>query len=415
MASKQTIKRTLQVFVVLFSLSLTYGIQMAGAQSSAVSTDPETIKAGEKLFKQNCKACHSVQNKVVGPALKHVYDRRELTWIYTFVKNPIKVIKSGDEYAAKLFQDNNQVEMTGFPSFSNEEIASIMAYIKDQTDNPPVAETPKAAVKSEKAASPAPYVNVVIIGGLVVLVTLLIVLVLIISILRRFLAKEKLSAEDAELIATSGGIFKLLRNKAAIGIVVAVITTIAVKTIIDSLYDVGVQQGYAPTQPIKYSHKVHAGDYKIDCNYCHTGVRKSKNANIPSPNICMNCHSSINKGKNTGKEEIQKIYDAVDNNTPIEWVRVHNLPDLAYFNHSQHVKVGNIECQTCHGPIEEMEVVTQYANLTMGWCVNCHRQTPLNTKGNAYYDKLVKIHEGKDKGVFTVAKNGGIDCAKCHY
>lgn len=415
MASKQTIKRTLQVFVVLFSLSLSYGIQMAGAQSSAVPTDPETIKAGEKLFKQNCKACHSVQNKVVGPALKHVYDRRDLTWIYTFVKNPIKVIKSGDEYAAKLFEENNQIEMTGFPSFSDEEIASIMAYIKDQTDNPPVTEAPKTDVKAEKAASPSPYINMIIIGGLVVLVILLIVLALIISKLRRYLANADLSPEDAEYVAKPEGMLATLRNKAAIGVVVAIITTIVVKATIDSLYDVGVQQGYAPTQPIKYSHKVHAGDYKIDCNYCHTGVRKSKNANIPSPNICFNCHGNggISKGKNTGTEEIDKIRNAIEKNEPIEWVRVHNLPDLAYFNHSQHVKVGKIECQTCHGPIEEMEVVTQYANLTMGWCVNCHRQTPLNTKGNAYYDKLVEIHEGK--GEFTVAENGGLDCAKCHY
>ncbi len=413
MASKHSIKRNFKVFVVLLSLWLSYGSQSAFAQSSAVPTDAETIKAGESLFKQNCKACHSVQSRVVGPALKNVYDRKDLPWINAFVKNPAKVIKSGDEYAVKLFEEYNQIEMTGFASFTDEEIESIMAYVKDQTDNPVVAKTETVDLKAEPAASPSPYVNAIIIGGLVVLVILFIVLAIIISKLRRYLANTELSPEDQEYIAKPDGIFAALRNKALIGIVIAVVTAVVTKASIDALYTVGVQQGYAPTQPIKYSHKVHAGDYKIDCNYCHTGVRKSKNANIPSANICMNCHSAINKGATTGTEEIQKIYDAVENNTPIEWVRVHNLPDLAYFNHAQHVEVGKVECQTCHGPIEEMEVVKQYANLTMGWCVNCHRDTPLNTKGNGYYDKLVEIHEGK--GEFTVAENGGLDCAKCHY
>ncbi len=412
MASKHSIKRNFKVFVVLFSLWLSYGFQSAFAQSSAVPTDAETIKAGESLFKQNCKACHSVQSRVVGPALKNVYDRKDLPWIYAFVKNPAKVIKSGDEYAVKLFEEYNQIEMTGFPSFSDEEIGAILAYVKDQTDNA-VEAAPVADLKAEPAASPAPYVNAIIIGSLVVLIILLVVLALIISKLRNYLANTELSEEDQEYIAKPDGIFATLRNKALIGIVIAVVTAVVTKASIDALFTVGVQEGYAPTQPIKYSHKVHAGDYKIDCNYCHTGVRKSKNANIPSANICMNCHSAIDKGANTGTEEIQKIYDAVDNNTPIEWVRVHNLPDLAYFNHEQHVEVGKVECQTCHGPIEEMEVVKQYANLTMGWCINCHRDTPLNTKGNGYYDKLAKIHEGK--GEFTVAENGGLDCAKCHY
>jgi len=394
MASKHSIKRTFKVFVVLLSLWLSYGTQTAFAQADAVPTDAETIKAGEDLFKQNCKACHTVESRLVGPALKNIYDRKDLPWIYAFVKNPIKVIKSGDEYAANLFEEYNQIEMTGFPTFTDEEIGSILAYIKDQTDNPVVVETVATDMKAEPAASPSPYVNAIIM-------------------LRRYLSNTELSEDDKEYIAKPDGIFAALRNKALIGIVAAVVTAVVTKATIDALFTVGVQQGYAPTQPIKYSHKVHAGDYKIDCNYCHTGVRKSKNANIPSANICMNCHSAINKGATTGTEEIQKIYDAVENNTPIEWVRVHNLPDLAYFNHAQHVEVGKVECQTCHGPIEEMEVVKQYANLTMGWCVNCHRDTPLNTKGNGYYDKLVEIHEGK--GEFTVAENGGLDCAKCHY
>jgi len=182
------------------------------------------------------------------------------------------------------------------------------------------------------------------------------------------------------------------------------------RAVIDGLFTVGVQQGYAPTQPIAFSHALHAGEYQIDCNYCHTGVRKSKNANIPSANICMNCHSSIQ----TESPEIKKIYAALENNEPIEWVRVHNIPDLAYFNHAQHVAVGEIECQTCHGPVEEMEVVRQHASLTMGWCINCHRETEINGD-NEYYDKLVELHSAVSKEPMTVNDIGGLECSKCHY
>ena len=129
----------------------------------------------------------------------------------------------------------------------------------------------------------------------------------------------------------------------------------------------------------------------------------------------MNCHNQIKTGTNTGDLEIGKIVRAFNENKPIEWVRVHNLPDLAYFNHSQHTQVGGIECQTCHGPIQEMDVVYQYSPLTMGWCIDCHRETPLNTEGNGYYDKLVEIHEASSKGAFTVSSNGGTECSKCHY
>jgi len=196
-----------------------------------------------------------------------------------------------------------------------------------------------------------------------------------------------------------------------------VFTAIVAKTVIDGLFNVGVHEGYAPTQPIVFSHKVHAGDFQIDCNYCHTGVRTSKNANIPSVNICLNCHSSIVKVTDATElsTEIQKIFEAKTNDTPIEWVRVHNLPDLAYFNHAQHFEVGGVECQTCHGPIEEMEVVSQFANLTMGWCIDCHKTTALNTKDNDYYDKLVEVHAETSKNPLVVEDIGGLECSKCHY
>ena len=186
---------------------------------------------------------------------------------------------------------------------------------------------------------------------------------------------------------------------------------IFVKSCIDGLYTVGIQQNYQPTQPIAFSHKIHAGQYEIDCQYCHTGVNISKSASIPSVNICMNCHNTIH----TDRPEVQKILTAYEENRPIEWVRVHNLPDLSYFNHSQHVAVGGIECNTCHGPIEEMDIVYQYAELTMGWCINCHRETDVNAKGNKYYDNLVELHKKSSKKPLNVEDIGGLECSKCHY
>lgn len=194
--------------------------------------------------------------------------------------------------------------------------------------------------------------------------------------------------------------------------------------------EVGVQQGYAPTQPINFSHKIHAGQYEMDCKYCHSTVEKSKSASIPSLNTCMNCHKYVKAAeKYNGKTspEIQKIYNAIgfdgDNmeyiegyeQKPIEWIRIHNLPDLAYFNHSQHVVVGKVECQTCHGPIEEMEKVYQYSNLQMGWCIDCHRERGIDSENNDYYEEAHKnmLAEGKD--YITVADNGGLECSKCHY
>ena len=195
----------------------------------------------------------------------------------------------------------------------------------------------------------------------------------------------------------------------------------------NSLSGIGVTQNYQPEQPIAFSHKIHAGDNGIDCNYCHYTARLSKHAGIPSLNVCMNCHTYINEGTLTGKEEINKIYAAIgfDPNTrtyipdyeqkPVEWIRIHNLPDLAYFNHSQHVNVAGVECQTCHGPIEEMDEVYQYSKLTMGWCINCHRETEVDTD-NPYYHDLHKEWIDKYHGEeVTVDMIGGRECAKCHY
>lgn len=194
--------------------------------------------------------------------------------------------------------------------------------------------------------------------------------------------------------------------------------------------EVGVQQGYAPDQPINFPHDKHAGAMGINCQYCHTTASVSKHASIPSSNTCMNCHKGAQLRENYDgnvSPELAKLYKAVgfDPETstydpeaethPIKWVRIHNLPDLAYFNHSQHVTVGKVECQTCHGPIEEMEKVEQFATLQMGWCVNCHRQRGIDVKNNQYYEDVHKEMKSKGEHYVTVAQNGGLECSKCHY
>lgn len=389
-----------------------------------IPTEPAAISAGESLFNANCKACHRVHQKLVGPALAGVYDRApSIDWIKGFIKNSSKVIASGDEYANKLYNEYNKTQMTAFSSFKDEDILNILAYIKAETDKGPATAAAPApgttpadgGAGTETTGLPGQYLNIILIGMVLILVLLLVILGFLVSAIKRFLDQKDLTEEQKEIVHSpiTGG--SMLRSKAVIFIVTFLVASLGFKAVINSLFSIGVQQGYAPKQPIAFSHKIHAGQYEIDCKYCHTGVMKGKSATIPSVNICWNCHNQIRQGTITGEGEIAKIVKAYETNTPIEWVRIHNLPDLAYFNHAQHVNVGGQECQTCHGPIETMDVVKQHSLLTMGWCVDCHRKTDVNAKGNAYYDKLVELHNASKKGAMKVEDIGGLECSKCHY
>jgi len=399
--------------------SLVFLITFASFTVNAqISTDAAVISQGKALFETNCKSCHRVDKKLVGPALAGVYDRvPSLDWIKAFVHNSSKVIASGDDYAVKLYNENNKTQMTAFTGLKDEEIMAVMAYVKDQTDHPPTPPNPAPTPGVQNAGQgvPSTYLNVILVGMLIILVLLLTVLGFLVSAMKRFLDTRNLTEEQKELVHSPITFGSFLSSRGFIFAVTFVVAALGFKAVINGLYSIGVQQGYAPKQPIAFSHRIHAGQYEIDCKYCHTGVMKGKNANIPSPNICMNCHNQIKSGTNTAEGEIGKIVAAYQNNKPIEWVRIHNLPDLAYFNHSQHVNVAGVECQTCHGPIQEMDVVRQHTLLTMGWCIDCHRKTDLNTKGNAYYDKLVELHNKSSNVPMKVEDNGGLECAKCHY
>jgi len=240
------------------------------------------------------------------------------------------------------------------------------------------------------------------------------------------------------------------RNKTYIALFTILLFIVGGFFVIQAAIGLGRTKNYEPVQPIYYSHKVHAGVNQINCLYCHGGAWDSRHASIPSVNICMNCHKAINtyeKGPKlhdeegneiSGTAEIEKLYQYAGfkpgqewdpaKAKPIEWIRVHSLPDHVYFNHSQHVRVGNVQCQTCHGEITSMDVAKQFAELSMGWCINCHRTSKVNfdvddkgnpnPKGNKFYSLYEKFHNDLKQGKMdsvTVEAIGGTECQKCHY
>jgi mono/diheme cytochrome c family protein len=420
--TKHSVSRQAIAFLTLF---LFFGISGLRSQSD--------VEAGEKLFKSYCASCHAPGNNVlVGPGLAGVYDKYEREWLYEWIKNSTALIESGDAQAVAVYEQYNKVLMPAQP-VNNEEIDQILAYIQDYNENAPAEETAVAAV-TEEGAAPAeeqgtsPWLILIIVVALIV----------VISVLRKvqyslsLVEAKKSGSEPAEPQSMFQGILNWgNRNKRIVGLLGIVLIALVAKAGWDAALGVGVYTGYEPEQPIKFSHELHAGTNGIDCQYCHSSASYSKSAGIPSANLCMNCHTYIQEGPQYGKEEIGKIYAALDfdpvtktygpNTKPIKWVKVHNLPDHVYFNHSQHVTVGKIDCQKCHGPVETYTVGKQHAPLTMGWCINCHRETKVQMDGNGYYDEIhARLpeelkEEYLENGTITVSELGGIECAKCHY
>ncbi|MDA9886606.1 c-type cytochrome [Flavobacteriaceae bacterium] len=390
--------------------------------------------AGKKLFNANCAACHKLNKKAVGPALKGVSAKYDKEWLYSWIKNSSAMIKSGDAQAVAIWEEYNKTAMTAFPLLSNADIDNILAY----TDYTPPAPVASAATAAPVAAQDS-FSNDIILGALALVFAILVVMLILVN---RTLQKIA-SAQGVEL---SPKVEKPARrplwqafaqNQFLVLISVVFLLLSSAYFAYGFLMQVGVDQGYMPVQPIHYSHKIHAGANQIECKYCHSSARVSKHSGIPSLNVCMNCHQNIAEyngeedlengyTKDFYTKEIKKLYAAVGwdeenqqytgKTEPVKWVRIHNLPDFVYFNHAQHVQVGQIECQTCHGPVEEMEVMYQYSPLTMGWCINCHRETNVKVENNEYY---TKIHDALSKkyGVekLTVAQMGGLECGKCHY
>lgn len=424
MHSCKPIKKILALIVLILSLSLSTTSFATVAVPDVAASDAagvEKVKAGMALFKANCASCHAIDKKVIGPALAGVWDRWESEEkIDAWVHNPSKFLDSGDPYAQVLKGNDITSAMTAFPQFTSEQIMNILMYVK----NPGVAEPAKAAAPdagttvTETKGSSNWYIWA--------LISFLAILALLLWSVTSKL--DKAVREKAGETVEDVSLDKKLFNKKTFKVLMLIGSILLVFNIFGGAIDLGRSQGYAPDQPIKFSHALHVGQNKIECQYCHSSVEKSKHASIPGTQICMNCHKYVQQGPQYGKDEIAKIYEYagwdadktkfVQAPKNIEWVKIHNLPDHVYFNHSQHVKVGGIKCQTCHGKVEEYEVMKQFAPLSMGWCINCHRQTEVKFAENKYYSVFQKYQEELKKGTkakVTVEDIGGTECQKCHY
>ncbi|MGA0430590.1 MAG: c-type cytochrome [Flavobacteriaceae bacterium] len=407
---------------------------LLGATTQLFAQEPD-VEVGKKLFNANCAACHKLNKKAVGPALRGVSQKYDKEWLYSWIKNSAAMIKAGDAQAIAIWEEYNQTAMTAFPQLSNADIDNIIAYT-DYT--PPAAAAAATTAGGAVSANTSGISNDLVLAALTMVFLLLVVMLFLVQKTLIKIAKASGVALEIKEKPVRTPIWKaFVQNQFLVFVSVIFLLLSSAYFAYGYLMQVGVDQGYMPVQPIHYSHKIHAGDNQIECKYCHSSARVSKHSGIPSLNVCMNCHKNIAEyngeedlengyTKDFYTKEIKKLYAAVGwdeenqrytgESKPVKWVRIHNLPDFVYFNHAQHVEVGQIECQTCHGPVEEMEIMYQYAPLTMGWCINCHRETNVKVESNEYY---AKIHEelSKKYGVekLTVAQMGGLECGKCHY
>lgn len=447
-----------------------------------LSAEPN-IEQGKTIFKNLCASCHNknMRDNLTGPALGGTEDR----WaafpredLYKWIRSSQAMIAAGHPKAVELWGQWKPTVMTAFPNLTDEEIESVLLYVNGVYGGTYGGADATAAAQGVQGAGKEESSNTIYYILLGVLVVLALILSRVLSSLN-YMSK----VEDGEKPARQRTLFETLTSKSVIAFVIFALVVLGGYTTVNNAIALGRQQGYAPEQPIKFSHELHAGIHKIDCQYCHDGARRSKQSIIPAANTCMNCHKAIKKGTQYGTAELTKIFASIgfdpsadkyienyenmseeeieaifrkwisdeyvkDNGNmdrrgealvdeqwtgiktsltndvkkkiqgPIEWVRIHNLPDHVYFNHSQHVSVGKVECQTCHGKIEEMAVVRQYAPLSMGWCINCHRETEVKFVDNEYYSNYARYHEeikaGKRDKV-TVEEIGGLECQKCHY
>ncbi len=464
--------KLLRIRLLYFILFAFLSVQLSAADAAI----------GKTLFTNQCATCHNrnMKDKLTGPALAGVETRWETkAKLYAWIRNSQGVIASGDAYAVKLYNDFGKSQMPAFPNLKDADIDNILAYITAQV----ISKPPPPNGVDGGTATASKEDNTLLYGvAFFILAALSLILGRIINNLNRT-AAEKAGQSFVEKTWVD-----VMTSKGVIGFVVFALVVLGGYTTVNNAISLGRSQNYAPQQPIHFSHQIHAGINKIDCNYCHDGARRSKQSVIPATNTCMNCHKAIKVGSQFKTAELTKIYvsagfdpstdkyidnydnlqeeevaaifkkwistkyreersiDAVggansderlfvddqwnniaaslktENKTkvqgPIQWTRLHNLPDHVYFNHAQHVAVGKVECQKCHGPVEKMEVMKQYAPLSMGWCINCHRETEVKFKDNDYYKSFERYHEEMKKGKrekVTVEDIGGLECQKCHY
>ena len=459
---------------IFLSLALLFALRTVYAQADAA--------LGKTLFRDNCAQCHNrdMKSALTGPALGTAeanwadFPREEL---YAWIRNSQALIAAGHPRAIELWNQYRPTPMNANAHLTDNDIESVLAYIKEEYTKVPVVAGPGpgGAPQTQQSSNKLLYIIL-----LIVLIAVSLVLARVISNLNQIA-----QVQEGKVPTQPRSILQMLTHRTVVAFVIFTLVIFGGYTTVNNAIAFGRQQGYAPEQPIKFSHEVHAGIQGIDCQYCHDSARRSKHAGIPAASTCMNCHRAVTVGSLDGTAEITKIYASIgfnpNNNSyidnyeslpedtiktiyqkwigdqyklksglpaldrrgeqlvaeqwngikssltnplkpqiegPIEWTRIHHLPDHVYFNHSQHVSVGKITCQQCHGKVQEMPVLSQYAPLSMGWCINCHRETNVQFEGNAYYETYKRYHEeltsGKRTGV-TVEDIGGLECQKCHY
>jgi len=392
-----------------------------------------SVKAqdGKALFSQNCASCHALDKRLTGPALLGAEDR----WggnrknLHAWIKNSTNYIKSGDKYTNDLYKEYNNAQMTSFEgALDDKQIDAILDYVKSWKPATPAAVAATGATQTEGD-------NTLLFGILTLILAVIALILLQVNANLRKLSYDKTGVVSDEPIP-------FYKNRSYIAMFAVVLFLVGGYMTTKGAIGLGRNKNYQPVQPIFYSHKVHAGINQINCLYCHGGAQDSKHASIPSVNVCMNCHQAINEYKGeklyteegvevNGTDQIKKLYEYAaftpgkpwdaSKAKPIEWTKIHNLPDHVYFNHSQHIKAGKVQCQTCHGEITKMDEVKQFADLSMGWCINCHRETKVQFKENGFYSIYQKYHDGLKNGTIdstkgiTVEKIGGTECQKCHY
>jgi mono/diheme cytochrome c family protein len=475
-------------FLHYLTIVLVFGATLLPNRAEAA--DP---KKGQTLFLEKCASCHNnnMKDKSTGPALEGVQAR----WakypgdLQKWISNSQALVAANHPYGKPLYVQFGNAVMTSFPELSPADIDDILLYIDNKAafgcyEQGKCETTPQAGAAADTAKSDAPKGTNYALWGLFAL------LLGGVGLLGRYINNLNRLAEQklGEPVSAPRSVLQIILNPVVVRLTVFGLVIVGAYTLVTGAIGLGRQQGYAPEQPIKFSHALHAGKHKIDCQYCHDGARRSKHGSIPAVNTCINCHAAVRKGPETGTSEIIKIYAAAGFDPsapshetyyfadsvspekrlesfqnwlettyakdmdkpetqkmiasqmatakaylgkPIEWIRIHNLPDHAYFNHSQHVVAGGVACQTCHGEVEKMEVVKQHSPLSMGWCINCHRETKVKFDNNYYaeksknpadsasaYSSYEKYHkelkDNKRTGV-SVEDIGGLECQKCHY
>ena len=458
--------------------------------SFAIYSQDGDAKKGYALFEENCTACHKIGGTLIGPDLTGVTEKYDAEWLQKWIINNQALIESGDKRAIEASKINPDAEMNVFEGLlSDQDVKDILTWLENpvpiDTDGDEVADLedkcPEVAGDKdnngcpvEPATTQAESANndvtlkVLLVGFSIIALLLLWLLYkvfVLVKVMTDQVTGEKAIEQVLEEKAEKPNLITILsRYRWLVNSLIFLFILFALRGVFGWLMQIGVDKGYQPDQPIYFSHKIHAGINKIDCQYCHSSAKHSKTSGIPSLNVCMNCHKSINEFTDKlddsdidGTKEIHKIYEHIGydldqaaytgKQEPIEWKQIHHLQDFVYFNHSQHVVAGASEikkaikagtvpnikninpdlddsqvCFACHGRVDEMEKVKMVNDFTMGWCIECHRTTGVDIS-NPYYKKgnYEKMHEiakkahGKRGLKMTVATIGGIECGKCHY